>query len=156
MGLSAGEERLIADLRRDGFVRIDRWPGMDVEEVALEAAGNIRRKEQHDLMSVHGLLREGSLLRKLVLGYLGTEAVYNGVQTFRLQASVTRRSYGNAPWHHDGCGTRLKAFVYLTEVDERTHPTLIAASTHRTVWYPTTHYFAGRGSQQAEWYRRSI
>merc|ERR1739848_795911 len=69
--------------------------------------------------------------------------VYTGIQHLSLKHGQERETYENGQWHHDGCGQRLKAFIYVNDVDELTHPTTIAAGTHKTVWYPNTGYFAG-------------
>merc|ERR1719203_436273 len=49
----------------------------------------------------------------------------------------------NTAWHHDGCGTRLKAFIYLTDVDESTYPTQVMAGTNHWQWYGPTQFFVG-------------
>ena len=38
-------------------------------------------------------------------------------------------------WHHDRCGRRLKAFIFLTDVDGESHPTRVAWHTHRTQYW---------------------
>lgn len=146
--LSQRERELLAAFRRDGYVQIEHWDGLDLEQAAREAVAHIEAERDHfslkNVEALAPLLLKGSLLWKLVLGYLGSDARYNGVESFRLVSNVSRRTYANANWHHDGCGRRLKAFIYLHDVDERTHPTLIAKGTHGTQWFPTTHFFAGR------------
>eukprot|EP00746_Dinoflagellata_sp_MGD_P072545 gnl/MRDRNA2_/MRDRNA2_294357_c0_seq1.p1 gnl/MRDRNA2_/MRDRNA2_294357_c0~~gnl/MRDRNA2_/MRDRNA2_294357_c0_seq1.p1 ORF type:complete len:264 (-),score=18.73 gnl/MRDRNA2_/MRDRNA2_294357_c0_seq1:140-931(-) len=129
--LDSRERALVEQFRRDGFVRIDSWDGLDVQRV-------------RDRTSIHSMLEQGSLLRKLVHGYLNSEeVVFTGVSFLELAHGAPRRKYDNAWWHHDVCAQRLKAFVYMQKVDEFTHPTTIAAGSHKTLWYETTQYFAG-------------
>jgi hypothetical protein len=159
--LSAEEQGMLDSFRRDGFVKIDQWPDVDIQHLLRESAGGLEMSllqtvelGAHDAAHTNGpsrrkfnslgrMLTEDSLLMKLSSGFLGGKAVVNNVSPFTLPASVTKTSYTNAPWHHDGCGLRLKAWVYLHDVDEHTHPTLIAAGTHKIQYYPTTQYFAG-------------
>ncbi len=48
-------------------------------------------------------------------------------------------------YHHDRVGRRLKAFVFLHDVDcETGHPTMIAAGTHKLLYYRTENYFSTR------------
>jgi len=83
------------------------------------------------------------MLRSILHGYLGPNIQYNGVNSLRLPPWISKRRYQNAPWHHDGCGTRLKVFIYAHDVDEKVPVTEIAGGTHRTQWFPTTHFFTG-------------
>jgi len=131
LAVDSRERTLVEQFRKDGFVRIDSWDGLDVEHV-------------RDRASIRPMLREGSLLRKLVHGYLNVdEVVFTGIQFLGLKHGREKKSYGNGQWHHDGCGQRVKAFVYMQNVDEFTHPTTIAAGSQKTVWYPNTQYFGG-------------
>eukprot|EP00747_Dinoflagellata_sp_TGD_P143404 gnl/TRDRNA2_/TRDRNA2_176386_c0_seq4.p1 gnl/TRDRNA2_/TRDRNA2_176386_c0~~gnl/TRDRNA2_/TRDRNA2_176386_c0_seq4.p1 ORF type:complete len:172 (-),score=11.65 gnl/TRDRNA2_/TRDRNA2_176386_c0_seq4:77-592(-) len=78
---------------------------------------------------------------KLARAYLGADPEYHGLVVFRLAGRNAR--YMNTAFHHDGCGNRLKAFIYLNDVDENTFPTVIASGSHRTQWYPPTQFFYG-------------
>lgn len=56
----------------------------------------------------------------------------------RLPATMPKKLesvYPSAMWHHDRCGRRLKAFVFLHDVDEHTHPTRIAVGSHETLYW---------------------
>lgn len=81
------------------------------------------------------LQKRDSLLRKLVHGYLQEADVsYHGYIYHLLHAkSRTKKGeYRNSLWHWDGCGTRLKAYVYLLDVgtpEEGGRPTKIIGGT---------------------------
>lgn len=135
-------EQQLAALRRDGYLKIDRWEGVDIEALVAETSVLPTTNRNQNIQNTKPLLDPASELWQLVVGYLGAEANYDFQNVFRLGKHPTRKSYTNAPWHHDGCGRRLKAFLYLHDVDEETHPTLIAGGTHHTMWYPVSHYFA--------------
>ena len=47
-------------------------------------------------------------------------------------------------WHHDRCGRRLKAYVFLSDVTNETHPTEIARGSQRTLYYDYEHGGASR------------
>eukprot|EP00928_Gymnodinium_smaydae_P006239 TRINITY_DN12186_c0_g1_i2.p1 TRINITY_DN12186_c0_g1~~TRINITY_DN12186_c0_g1_i2.p1 ORF type:complete len:401 (-),score=51.00 TRINITY_DN12186_c0_g1_i2:13-1215(-) len=138
------EQAMISKLRRDGFVQIRRWAGLDLEELRREYK-ELRslgaRGLKLELRSVRQLARKGSLPWRLAWGYFGARARYMGYEL--IHVSVEDGRYQNAYWHHDGCGQRLKMFVYLYDVDNYSHPTTIVPGTHRTHWFPTTSYFAG-------------
>jgi hypothetical protein len=163
VGYSSQELELLASFRRDGFVKIDEWPGLNIAQVHEEAQPGLSLSQLHVVElgaheAVHGsssllqrrmegveepMLHPDSLMMKLSRAYLGGEPIVNNVAPFSLKGSATKKEYSNAPWHHDGCGTRLKAWIYLNDVDEHTHPTLIAAGTHQNQYYPTNQYFVG-------------
>eukprot|EP00392_Amoebophrya_sp_AT5.2_P000492 g493.t1 len=94
------------------------------------------------------ILSPDSLLRKLLHGYLRTAHItFTGnVRMFTLKADLKKEEYDNALWHHDGCGRRLKAYIYLTDVPEdprKGFPTRILRGSHLTQWFPTVGYFDG-------------
>ena len=90
-----------------------------------------------------------SLLRKfrpklIALGqaYLGDDAeLVPSVRAIRLAAGSLRSgalgniNYPAGAWHHDRCGRRLKVFLFLTDVNNETHPTRVAQGSHRTLYY---------------------
>ena len=90
-----------------------------------------------------------SLLRKfrpklIALGqaYLGDDAeLVPSVRAIRLAAGSLRSgalgniNYPAGAWHHDRCGRRLKVFLFLTDVNNETHPTRVAKGSHRTLYY---------------------
>lgn len=84
------------------------------------------------------LLQEHSVLRNLVHGYLqDADVSYHGVQFHELAADLTMTNYPNANWHQDGCGHRLKAFIYTDDVvGSGDFPTRIAAGSQRMNWLP--------------------
>ena len=43
--------------------------------------------------------------------------------------------YISAYWHHDRCGTRVKAFFFLHDVTRESRPTAAARGSHRTLYY---------------------
>merc|ERR550537_1031440 len=81
---------------------------------------------------------------RLASAYLGDTAETHGSSAFTLQGSATKRSYSNGPYHHDGCGRRLKAWIYHTDVTMSTHPTLITRGTQHFQWYESTEFFVGQ------------
>lgn len=149
-GLSERHQQLIHTFRRQGYVQVDSWDGLDITGLKLEMRdlaldgkilgdGRLQKDSQHILK----MLETNDLVRNLALGYFGEDVRYDGQRYLTVQSSVNDTSYTNAPWHHDGCGNRLKVFIYLHDVDEKTHPTLIVEGTHRMQWYATTNFFAG-------------
>ena len=60
--------------------------------------------------------------------------------------------YWSGYWHHDRCGRRLKAFLFLHDVLPDGRPTMVANASHRT------HYFSYdwlKGSRFADKYIRA-
>ena len=45
------------------------------------------------------------------------------------------KDYISGFWHHDRCGRRVKAFLFLHDVAENGRPTLVARGSHRTLYY---------------------
>lgn len=135
VGLSESNREQLASFRKDGFLMIDHWDGLDNNAIEALKNGNFQ--------SADALVHPGSFLQNMVLGYLGADAEYHGPMAFNLGPSASRSTYSNSPWHHDGCGQRLKAFIYLHDVTAQHIPTLIAAGTNHYEWYPNTQFFAG-------------
>ena len=140
-GCSKARRSMLASFRSNGFVRIDAWDGLNPDALERESRpilkhggkvldGTGKAQQLGDSGALKPLLDENGFLKRLARGYLGAHAEYHGLVLFRLVGS-----YKNTAWHHDGCGTRLKAFIYLTDVDEDTYPTQIMAGTHHMQWF---------------------
>jgi hypothetical protein len=153
-GLSNRERDLLNSFRRDGFVRIDSWDGLDMD--ALEGASRPILEQWSGTQlggrpEIQGALKplmdNDGLLKRLARGYLGPHVDYHGDILFKLKGP-----YMNTAWHHDGCGSRLKAFIYLTGVDESSYPTQIMAGTNRWQWYgPTIYGWTSNGRWASIW-----
>ena len=52
-----------------------------------------------------------------------------------LHTPASWRRGGSSSWHHDRCGRRLKAFIYLNNVSANAHPTQLARGSHNTFFY---------------------
>ena len=74
----------------------------------------------------------------------GGKAVLSGVTLLRLPANLSVRSYTSGLWHHDRCGRRLKAFVFLQRVTPRTQTTHVALRSHTTAYYAYHTHAASR------------
>ena len=84
-------------------------------------------------------------LRAALDAYLGAEAyVRTKIAALRLTNRLKAPYSGAEPnllgypsgfWHHDRCGRRVKAFLFLHEVKADGRPTLIAEASHRTHYY---------------------
>ena len=84
-------------------------------------------------------------LKAALDAYLGAKAyVRTRIAALRL-TNLLRAPYSGAEpnllgypsgfWHHDRCGKRVKAFLFLHEVKADGRPTLIAEASHRTHYY---------------------
>ena len=70
-------------------------------------------------------------LKRLAAAYLGDDAeltLYEGSEAIALRvpsrfADSWPVTYPSGNWHHDRCGNRLKAFIFLQRVTLHTHPT---------------------------------
>ena len=84
-------------------------------------------------------------LRAALDAYLGAEAyVRTKIAALRLTNRLKAPYSGAEPnllgypsgfWHHDRCGKRVKAFLFLHDVKADGRPTLIAEASHRTHYY---------------------
>ena len=84
-------------------------------------------------------------LRAALDAYLGAEAyVRTKIAALRLTNRLRAPYSGAEPnllgypsgfWHHDRCGKRVKAFLFLHDVKADGRPTLIAEASHRTHYY---------------------
>ena len=84
-------------------------------------------------------------LRAALDAYLGAEAyVRTKIAALRLTNRLRAPYTGAEPnllgypsgfWHHDRCGRRVKAFLFLHDVKKDGRPTLIAEASHRTHYY---------------------
>merc|ERR1712194_163329 len=67
--------------------------------------------------------------------YLGGRAIANGYLILHLKGHANTDDYVSGQWHHDRCGRRLKLFIYLHDVEDDSHPTLIAPASQNTLYY---------------------
>lgn len=157
----------VSQLYRDGFVKIDASWGIAPLltdslrssisaklPLALGAAPSSTTdlKDELALLLPHVLPR----LTRLAKDYLGEDAeltLYKGSEAtaYRLPATMPEhwdRVYPSGHWHHDRCGRRLKAIVFLQRVDEETHPTLVAAGSHETLYWGHGEFSVSRFSDR--------
>ena len=130
-------------LVRDGFSRIHAFPNLDVDALKAEARAALNRSapDCDGVCMVPGPLEhlrpvlEDPRIRHAAAAYLGDGARLEGYAVLYLGARLTVRQYASGQWHHDRCGRRLKAFVYLDNVRERDHPTRIVRRSHRLSYF---------------------
>lgn len=138
---------LYAHLHEHGYTKIDAYPGLDVQalkremESALSQHGvsewNDKAYFGAELPSLEPVLTNPQILEAVssYLGGGGQRAVeVTGYAVLHLGHHVDTDSYASGNWHHDRCGRRCKMFIYLDDVGLRSHPTYIAAGTHRYSW----------------------
>lgn len=160
--LSAKERAMIEQFRRDGFVRVEHWdreslPDPREEDNFQQLFNDVYDDKLFEGLSSQGrvmlsplLDRKDSLLRKLVHGYLRSHDVrFTGLQLHKLEGGDEAPSYAayqNGPWHWDGCGTRVKAWVFMTDVpsDRTGLQTRIVRGSHKKLWWESTQTFEGR------------
>ncbi|KAJ1456738.1 hypothetical protein M885DRAFT_616094 [Pelagophyceae sp. CCMP2097] len=79
-----------------------------------------------------------STLLQGVRDYLGDETTLAGYAALRLTAELADvADYVSGIWHHDRCGRRLKAFLYLDDVQDAAaeRPTQVARASQRTAYW---------------------
>jgi hypothetical protein len=75
----------------------------------------------------------------LLRGYLGEKVRYDGHVILKLTDRAEESNYVSAEWHHDRCGRRIKAFIFMHDVGMSTRPTLVAARSHNTLFFTYAH-----------------
>ena len=160
----AKKSKELKRLMRDGFARIDRSWGLapfltpDVRRVLSSRLTKVAQVRGRDDVPVSTLelpeLKAGLLpallprLTELARSYLGEDAelYLNGgtpekgspVLASRLPTHFGNdwsQRYPSGDWHHDRCGKRLKAWVFLQSVGLGDHPTEIAVGSHKTLYW---------------------
>lgn len=136
----------LESLRLDGFIRIDDWGMLDMEALTKEVnemlhgtkggsnlAGAQLQRFGHPA-ALDSLMNDESLAH-LMREYSGGTMRYEGTSVVHLQPGKTgSKTYSPVEWHHDRCGRRLKAFVFLKDVVPESYPTQIATGTN-SLWY---------------------
>lgn len=160
---------LLASLERDGFAQFGQELGFrdlilstGLPRRVMEAvpAANVHHEDGatfvHYLNGIEPAVeRVIDTLGHVVLHYVGEGAELEGFSAFRLGSNVhtpqvrgerTKAAHPvtSALWHHDRCGRRLKAYVFLQDVTPSTHPTEIVGGSHRTTYYSYSEYFESR------------
>lgn len=73
---------------------------------------------------------------ELMSFYIGSDVVINGYQYWHMDANATTEGFQvTGKWHHDSCGTRVKIFVYLHDVDDDRIVTEVAAGSQTSSKY---------------------
>jgi hypothetical protein len=145
---------MLKSLRVNGFAAVRDWRSFGVDIDSLSVV--VERSSADALNSDRGagvleplepLLRSSLDFHWLLNQYMGAPKVgepdsggvrYDGHLIKNTTAVWSRKRMSQFPagrWHHDRCGRRIKAFVYLSDVTSESHPTLIAAGTHETLYY---------------------
>jgi hypothetical protein len=141
-----------------GAALVDSW-GLSFETLsritlaAHAALGREARKQNLTTGVVQATLLPGDVaawlasprLQAALDAYLGAKAyVRTRIAALRLTNRLTAPYTGAEPnllgypsgfWHHDRCGKRVKAFLFLHDVKTDGRPTLIAEASHRTHYY---------------------
>jgi hypothetical protein len=158
-------KQLTSSLFADGFAPVSRWPMIDLAALRVQARRAIERvsaslKAPHEAGTLLSLedggapasllpalrpLLEDAGLASVLRSYLGGPVRYDGAHALRVTNRVHPSRYLSANWHHDRCGRRIKLFIFLNDVDDATHPTLVGRGTHNLVYY--TH--AGQPSHRS-------
>jgi hypothetical protein len=149
-----------ARLDATGAALVDDW-GLSFENVtriSLKAHAALGREAAARRQNVTTGVIEATLLpgdvaawldaprlRAALDAYLGAKAyVRTRIAALRLTNRLTAPYSGAEPnllgypsgfWHHDRCGKRVKAFLFLHDVKADGRPTLIAEASHRTHYY---------------------
>ena len=150
----------VARLDATGAALVDDW-GLSFENVtriSLKAHAALGREAAARRQNVTTGVIEATLLpgdvaawlasprlRAALDAYLGAEAyVRTKIAALRLTNRLKAPYSGAEPnllgypsgfWHHDRCGKRVKAFLFLHDVKKDGRPTLIAEASHRTHYY---------------------
>lgn len=155
---SRKEARMVRQFRRDGFLKLEHWTGLPPRrpEFGHIPTSKSRKQNTHlhdswgspayDRGFLNALLEPGSLLRKLVHGYLGTRDVAYAGSLHMLLHGKDGKVMENRLWHHDGCGSRLKAWIYLRDVPSSRRggmPTKMLRGTQRMQYFEPTQFFEG-------------
>jgi len=155
LGTPSTNSETIRSLRRDGFARVEDW-GFLTDRISQKARRSLHGAASQTLSRTSGGRvstsraadrRLGRFFRGLVplaSAYLGA-AELAGYKVVHLDTQNDTESYVAGLWHHDRVGSRLKAFVFLHDVDcAEGHPTEVARGTHALHYYRTDAMGASR------------
>jgi hypothetical protein len=140
-----GFEKDVASFRENGFFMF-RDPaylqGVDIDSLESKAAAAPKDGKPNEAYGASAPLPELDVLannmRLLELAslYLGDDVQLTHYKLLRLGKEVRAQDYGSGYFHHDGCGSRLKMFIFLQDVvDERDCPTKVAAGSQHTAFW---------------------
>eukprot|EP00746_Dinoflagellata_sp_MGD_P064223 gnl/MRDRNA2_/MRDRNA2_268427_c0_seq1.p1 gnl/MRDRNA2_/MRDRNA2_268427_c0~~gnl/MRDRNA2_/MRDRNA2_268427_c0_seq1.p1 ORF type:complete len:268 (-),score=31.02 gnl/MRDRNA2_/MRDRNA2_268427_c0_seq1:113-844(-) len=96
-----------------------------------------------------------SSLQALVSSYLGNDVVLSGHVVLRHTEDLNLEDqYPSGYWHHDRCGHRLKAFIFLHDIHAQgSRATWIAKGSHNTLYYSYHDYDQSRFAD--DWVREN-
>ena len=147
---------MLRHLACDGYFEVDNWglPPALVDELAREVTAKLDAAQggysgwqrpwvataaKLDALESEAGRRfwQNSTLLRAAVEYLGTDAQVVGYSALRLNKELKEaKQYVSAHWHHDRCGTRLKAFLYLHDVSKQVgRPMAIIPGTHNTLFW---------------------
>jgi hypothetical protein len=143
-------------LRRDGVARIADW-GVLTDSIEKKATRSLQGSRKTLSSTSNGrvstaryadkrLERFFRSINDIASGYLG-EAQLSGYKVVHIDTTTANdtESYVAGLWHHDRVGNRLKAFVFLHDVDcDEGHPTEVAVGSHLLNYYRTDAMGASR------------
>ena len=154
-GRGDDDDSLASLVEGDGFARVATWGLSDAAVDRLRVAadrlvvrGSVKGVlsadlSQERLPDLDDWL-QGPTLLGAIRGYLGPSFQRTSVEALTLTNDVERvdakwkevhKGYISAFWHHDRCGRRVKAFLFLNDVGHAGRPTLVAKASHRTLYF---------------------
>jgi len=154
-----GAQDMFTSFFHNGYLKITDF-GVDIDKLKEEirvAKGAESWDQVHQggtawfkNMYFHSLdpLINNKGIMELISFYIGSDVVINGYQYWHVNANTTNKANRDlGEWHHDGCGTRAKIFLYLHDIDENGLMTEIAAGSQTLLKYT----YGGSGSRS--WFR---
>ena len=154
---------LFDTLQRDGFVAIDDFGG-DIDSIIQTAEASVSQEALNtkknestiagggavvtsrlSIPQVDDILAYNSTITEVVNAYQGP-SILHGYKVTRLTKTLQKNDqYIAGFYHHDRVGRRLKAFIFLHDVDcDKGHPTLVATGTHKILYYRSEDYSSTR------------
>jgi len=68
--------------------------------------------------------------------YIGESMVQGTSTLLKLsRRNLTKSEYVSGMWHHDRCAKRVKCFMFLTDIDEESHPMRLVSHTHKQIYF---------------------
>ena len=75
-------------------------------------------------------------LRPIVQNYIGEQMLQGNTVLLKLsKRNLEKSEYISGMWHHDRCAKRVKCFIFLTDIDEESHPMRLISNTHKQIYF---------------------
>ena len=147
---------MTGDLERKGYFKFNTTSLLDDNVLSLHENSNPSHPS-HGVLSQRINLYSFPKLQNFVdefltphvRNYIGKHMVQGSTTLLKLgERNIEKSQYVSGMWHHDRCAKRVKCFIFLSDIDEESHPMRLIVPTHKQLYFDYSRLHTSRLSDE--------